>query len=307
MLYPLGKEKVDLHIHSLHSGDGEHSVEKIMTLCKQSGIGTIAITDHNSVQGVDEAIILGKQLEVRVISGIEIDCCHKGINLHLLGYFINHKSTDFLDLQKAIFDLELSTLAEELEKLRLLGIHVDEIKIREKSTGLISPIEFIAEVALADPRNLTVEILKPYRPGAARSDMPYVNFYWDLCSQGKPAYVPIEYMNLKNAISLVKDNGGIPVIAHPAQNLKDLNLIDDIIAAGVEGIEVFSNYHSADQVDFFHKKALEKKLIITCGSDFHGKYKPAIKLGQFGYYNETHISQKSLIQQLLDKHDESSP
>ena len=87
-------------------------------------------------------------------------------------------------------------------------------------------------------------------------------------------------MHLKDAIDLIKASNGIPVIAHPGDNLRNnMDMIDSIMREGVMGIEVFSNYHTPDQVEYFQDKAKKNKLIITCGSDFHGKNKPRIQLG----------------------------
>ena len=138
----------------------------------------------------------------------------------------------------------------------------------------------IAEVALEDKRNDDNELLKPYRAGGSRSDNPYVNFYWDFCSQGKPAYVDIEYMTLREAISLVKKSGGIAVFAHPGANIKtDIEKLEGIVACGIDGIEVYSSYHNKETIQFYKEQAERFNLIKTMGSDFHGKIKPAIKLG----------------------------
>lgn len=107
-----------------------------------------------------------------------------------------------------------------------------------------------------------------------------MNLYWDFFSQGKPAYVKINFILLGDAIGLVKSTGGVPVLAHPEQNLKnDFSQVDNIIGQGIAGIEAFSSYHSREASEYFYKKALENKLIVTCGSDFHGKTKPDIKIG----------------------------
>ena len=113
-----------------------------------------------------------------------------------------------------------------------------------------------------------------------RSDNPYVNFYWDFCAQGKPAYVEINYISLKEAINIIVDSGGVPILAHPGNNIKeDKQLMESIIKQGIEGLEVYSSYHNKTQVDFYKEIALEKNLLSTCGSDFHGKTKPSIDIG----------------------------
>lgn len=141
----------------------------------------------------------------------------------------------------------------------------------------------VAEILLEDEENRNSDILKPYMVGGSKSDMPYVNFYWDYFSKGKPAYVEIEFISLKEAVEMIHNNGGVAVLAHPGNNLKqDVTVIDEIIEEGIDGIEVLSTYHTSYQVEYFYNKAIETKLKITCGSDFHGKNKPNIQIGIFG-------------------------
>jgi hypothetical protein len=138
----------------------------------------------------------------------------------------------------------------------------------------------IAEAALANPKNNSNPLLIPYRKGEARSDNPFVNFYWDYCAQGKPAYVPIHYISLADAVKLIRQAGGIPVLAHPGNNIcEDEELLHAILQEGVDGIEAFSSYHSLEQTDFYLGKAAEFGVAVSCGSDFHGKTKPQIRVG----------------------------
>lgn len=142
--------------------------------------------------------------------------------------------------------------------------------------------ELIAEVILNDPKYDKLSLLDSYRKGGVRSDMPYINFYLDFFSQGKPAYVKDQFMSFHEAVRIIRDTGGIPVIAHPGHNFKGKETkILELIKSGAEGIEVFNNYHNRDQIDYFHELALQNRMLITCGSDFHGKTKPLIKPGMY--------------------------
>ncbi|MGN1008018.1 MAG: phosphatase, partial [Butyricicoccus sp.] len=141
--------------------------------------------------------------------------------------------------------------------------------------------ELIAEAALDEPYNQRHPLLAPYRPGGARSDNPYLNFYWDYCAPGKPAYVPIRYMHAREAIHLIHACGGVAVLAHPGAGKGcDRALVEQLIGYGLEGIEVHSNYHTAEQTEKYAEIAQANGLLTTCGSDFHGKTKPAISLGK---------------------------
>ncbi|MCG8485639.1 MAG: PHP domain-containing protein, partial [Clostridia bacterium] len=263
----------------------EYSPESIVEMAKEAGINKIAITDHNSVKGVEPAILKGKEIGVEVIPGIEMDCHYNGLNLHLLGYYIDYKNHKFEDLEKNIFDQEMSFATTKINKLRAgTDLNIDENKIFEIANGSIITGELIAQVLMDDPSNRDNILLKPYFCGGDRSDMPYVNFYWDYFAQGKMAYVPIEYMTFNEGIELVKETGGIPIIAHPGNNLKDdLSMINHLIREGLEGIEAYSSYHTKEATDYFLTVAKKNGLRITYGSDFHGEHKPNIRLGELDY------------------------
>jgi predicted metal-dependent phosphoesterase TrpH len=273
---------VDLHIHSNKSDDAEFSIREIFEMCTEEKMKKVSITDHNSVKGVAEAIELSQKSNIEVISGIEIDCLYNDeTNLHLLGYMFDYKRKEFLEIEENIFKQEMNSASEKIYKFKkYTGIPLDEKEIYDKSEGKIISGELIAEVVLSKEYDKEYQILKPYLKGGSRSDRPYVNFYWDFFAQGKPAYIKINFISLGDAITLVKSTGGIPVLAHPGQSLKsNFSLVDNIIDQGVTGIEAFSSYHSRETSEYFYKKALAKNLIVTCGSDFHGKTKPDIKIG----------------------------
>lgn len=271
---------VDLHIHSEHSADGEFSVRKILTAAKMKGLSAIAITDHNSVKGINAAIHYGRQLNVGVIPGIEIDCMYQSLPLHLLGYFVEWERKEYHDLEQNIHAQEMAAFPKMISNLRSAGIEADMDEILSFSAGKRPCGELIGEVLLRNENAKENPKLRPYLSGGARSDMPYLNFYRDFFAQGRVAHVPMQYMTLKQAVELIINSKGIPIIAHPGDNLKNnLDVLDDIIHEGILGIEVFSSYHTPGQVDYFYNKAVNENLCISCGSDFHGKNKPTISIG----------------------------
>ncbi|TCL62288.1 hypothetical protein EDC14_102631 [Hydrogenispora ethanolica] len=273
---------IDLHIHSWHSSDGELSIGEILKESRRLGMKTIAITDHNRVGGVAEALRHGEQLGIEVIPGIEIDCSFQGIDLHLLGYYVDERQPELQRLGEEMEARELQAFPRVLAELRKLGLVVDPAALLQKAAGNVPSPELIAEVLLADPASAGHPLLEPYRPGGSRSDMPYLNFYRDFMAQGKAAHVPLELLRLEDAVELVRQCRGIPVIAHPGDNLREQpELIDAVIGQGVLGIEAFSNYHSAAQTEYFCRKARAHRVLVTGGSDFHGKNKPTIGIGGY--------------------------
>ncbi len=120
-----------------------------------------------------------------------------------------------------------------------------------------------------------------------------MNFYWDFCSQGKPAYVPIQFLGLNEAIQLIRKARGIAVLAHPGINIgKDQKILEGIVSSGIDGLEVYSSYHDESMVAFYVKQAEKFYILKTMGSDFHGKTKPAIKLGCMSCHEEIDIYQQ---------------
>lgn len=273
------KLTIDLHMHTIHSDDGEYTSRQLLSLCKEAGLKTVAIADHNSVKAIKDARIEATFLGLTLISAIEIDCVIDGTELHVLGYGINEADVAFSSLTASILRQEHSVADKRIQLARDLGLYIDEEKAFALSHNGIITGEIIAEVALEDRRNH--DLLIDYLPEGSRSDNPFVNFYWDYCSQGKPAYVKIEYMSLKEAVDMIKHAGGVAVLAHPGKNTKEnLELLDKIFEYDMIGMEVYSSYHSEQQREFYRTYAIDHNLSITAGSDFHGKTKPSIKLGE---------------------------
>ena len=244
--------RADLHIHSQYSSDGEFRPADIVGKCAAGGVDLFALTDHNTVRGLDEACDGALQAGLESVPGIEIDCSFEGTDLHLLGYGIDWKSPDFRALEETVAAKVMASFGETVGKLRRLGFAVDEQAVLAAAAGKLPTLELIAEVMLSDPACDT-PLLAPYRKGGARGDMPYINFYLDFGAQGRPAFVPVEYMNFRDAVE-----------------------------RGAEGLEVFNNYHDDRQIAYFAPLVRRRGALMTCGSDFHGKTKPLIHVGRFG-------------------------
>lgn len=294
--------KIDLHIHSKYSNDGEFGIQELIYKCLNNKINILSITDHNSVSAIQEAIPLCLDLGLDFITGIEIDCSYKEIDLHLLGYNIDWQSKDFIELEKSIHKNVMDSFPEMINNLDKLGIQVDENEVLEKANGKLPCGELIAEVLLTNKKYHSNKKLLPYMIGGERSDMPYINFYHDFFAQGKPAYVKINYIDYHDAINLVKSNCGTPIIAHPGMNLKGKEkLAIELLEYGAEGLEVFNNYHNTEQIKYFADLTIQKSILMTCGSDFHGKNKPLIDIGKYKTNNKyDDYLQRSIIQ--LKKH-----
>lgn len=267
-------------MHSRWSDDGEFSVQELVDKCIAKKLIYFSLSDHNRARGCYEAVEYTQNKAINFIPGIELDCIYKQTNLHILGYGIDYTDSAYEAIYSAIHQQELSASKKRLEAVRNLGIVIDEATIQALSVDGIINGEMLAEAALMNKINDNVDILQPYRTGGSRSDNSYVNFYWDYCSQGKPAFAYVEFISLTEAISTIHRSGGVAVLAHPGVNTKEnIDLLNSIIRNGIDGIEVYSSYHTEQQINFYRELATSNNLLITCGSDFHGKTKPAISIG----------------------------
>jgi predicted metal-dependent phosphoesterase TrpH len=274
---------IDLHMHSVYSCDGELTPRELINIAQKSKLKIISLTDHNTCVGVTETIEAGRTAGITVIPGIELDCFFQGVLFHVLGYGIDPENALLGEIDK---DVQSQTKASSAETIRLineLGINLDRDEALSKAKNGYVTGELIAEIVLNKKDARDNPLLHPYFSGGSRSDNPYVNFYWDFCGQGKSAYVHIEYIPMEKAISAIREAGGIALLAHPGQNLKNRdNMLPSIIDLGIKGIEVYSSYHTPERCNYYKQQADTQGLLISGGSDFHGKTKPAIYMGNFG-------------------------
>ena len=273
---------IDLHMHSIFSNDGEFSVVQLMEKCQQAGVKVMSITDHNSAKANHEAKKIAKDYDISYITGIEMDCTYKGLVLHLLGYGIDENSPDFERHEEKIWEDERVASLKRLELTRQLGFELSKEELNAVSNleqGGMWTGEVFAEVLLGKPEYIHHELLLPYREGGSKGDNPMANFYWDFYALGKPCYAPIEFPTFEEALDLIQRNGGKAVLAHPEKILKGrYELIEEMASLGLDGLEVFSSYHNAETAKLFYEKANRLGLVVTCGSDYHGKTKPSVSL-----------------------------
>ncbi len=269
--------QIDLHIHSHQSLDGEFTEAELLRQAKESGLSIMAIADHNTVRAIPKALPLAEAVGIELIPSIEIDSNFHGINVHLLGYQVDYKNPVFEQLTQDIFTRERGASSLRIEKTQALGLPVTMDNF--KGMDIIIP-EKIAEYLLKREDARDYPLLHPYMAGGTRSDNPYVNFYWDYFANEKPCFVPVEFMSLKDAVELVKETGGVPIVAHPEKTFNGIEpYLAELISLGVEGLEVFSSYHSPQEILTLYTLAKKHNLLVTFGSDYHGKTKPSVTLG----------------------------
>ena len=286
---------IDLHMHSRFSDDGEYAPADLVKMCSDAGIRIMAIADHNSVQAVPEELETAERLGLKAIPAIEIDCQFQDIPLHVLGYGIHYKEPVFQAIHDNILNQELQNSSEKLRLTNLMGFSLTEEDMRKVSSNGVYTGEMFAEILLNSPAYDDCELLKPYRRGGARSDNPYVNFYWDYYAKNKPCFTAVTLPALSDIIAIIHGTEGLAVLAHPGINLSGhMQAETMILNSGIDGIEAFSSYHSAEECQDYLQKAEIRNLAVTCGSDFHGRTKPSIHLGITGCTIDQSIIEKTL-------------
>lgn len=242
--------KSDLHIHTLHS-DGSMSVGEVMDIAKHKGLDCIAITDHDTVGGVNDALLYAREIGLKVVPGIEISA-YSVVAIHILGYNIDHNSPALVEMLKDLLAQRYERACQILEKLKRFNINLDIDKLPKENIGR-------SHIAIA---------LK--EGGYVSSIQEAFDRY---LGENRLAYVPSKRINPLSAVKAIKQSGGQAVIAHPLQlynSKKLIPLIEGLLPYGLDGLEVYYPTHSAEQIAIFEKIAKRYGLFMTGGSDFHG-------------------------------------
>ncbi|GAB6138366.1 PHP domain-containing protein [Halanaerobaculum tunisiense] len=273
-------KEIDLHIHTNYSDDADFSPQEIINKAQQKGLAAIAITDHDLTAGVPEALELTTDKELEVIPGVEFDTRYGTNNLHILGYYLDWQSSQIDDLLAGMEEAKEEQFFKRIARLQELEFEITAQEVLAQSENDRPLGGFIAEVLLNKPANQNDDRLQTYLTGE-KSDQPYFNFHLDYFKAGAKAYVPCWKPQASEAIKLIRELGGVAVLAHPgsALNYDDQEVITDLMAAGLQGIEAYSTYHTEEERAGFIKLAEKNDLLVTAGSDFHGSLKPKIELG----------------------------
>lgn len=255
--------KGDFHIHTYYS-DGVFSPEKIVDLALEAGLQAISLTDHDNVlsYGVAQDYLKTKDVELQLIQGIEVNTLYKEYEVHILGYFPDVDRADFKNLLKV---QQQARIKQTKEILALLS----------KKEGI--------KIKFEDVKNMVAEGGSIGRPHIAKAitnaggTSNVMEAYSKYIHRASPVYVERKTVSPFDAVEVIYDSGGIPVIAHPYDIDIAEKLIKDLMNCGLLGIEAYHRKHSPAIVEYFSTMAEELGLIVTGGSDFHA---PNIMNGQ---------------------------
>jgi 3',5'-nucleoside bisphosphate phosphatase len=255
------KPLADLHIHTRYS-DGSLNPDDIVRIASEKELCCISITDHDSVFGIDQAICAGNDYNVEVIPGVEISAEEDGREMHILGYYIDHKDRNLLDFLGKIRQDRIKRLHEMAERLNR---HQVEIDVQEL-------MDFTGDVSIS---RLHIAKFMQAKGFVANWRDAFSKYIGD----SKPCYVASFRYKSKEVINAIKQSKGIAVIAHPGLNNLD-NILIRLVQEGLGGIEVFHYEHSDKKAKQYQDFAEQHNLVVTGGSDCHGDLKGELLIGK---------------------------
>lgn len=297
------KPDFDLHMHSEYSSDGQFDCKSLVQIAKEAGLKTIALADHDTMKGVREISEAAALEGIDVLPAIECSTDYDGFSVHVLGYGCQIDDPYFAALQQKQEKLSSEAFGKRIDKLeKKYGIHVDRDDILKRANGK-NPWFTLIDTILTYPEIQNHPDFQPYLPGGERSDPAPVNFFWDKCQKGSDLYVHVPVPDFFETIKKIHASGGTAIIAHPFTTFfKQEERLQKALDAGIDGLEVYSNYHTPEQIAWYKDYAQKHGLLITCGSDFHGEKKPSIRMGE--YHLEEDGSQ--YLQALKEKMQQNS-
>jgi len=245
--------QVDLHIHSTAS-DGKLSPAEVVRRAVELGLSVIAITDHDTVDGIATALETAAAFPgLTVIPGVEISTDVPSGEVHILGYYIEY-TDPYLKSHLDRFRNSRATRAEKMvAKLNSLGIHVEWARVKE----------IAGSGAIGRPHVAQAMLEKGYISSLKEAFSSYIG-RWG------PAYVERDKMTPQEAVALILRAGGLPVMAHPFTVTKPESLIIELAKKGLVGLETYYKDYTGDEVGQLLSLANKYSLIPTGGSDFHG-------------------------------------
>ena len=250
----------DLHLHTKFS-DGTDTPQRVIELARESGLSAVAITDHDNTEAIAIAKPVADRLGIELIPGIEMSASTEKLEVHLLGFF--------LDLEHAPLKQHLA----EQQARRVARVH--EMVKRLQQVG----VQIEAEEVLKIAGEGTVG-----RPHVARAllNHGYISSLSEAFSKyigpNNPGFVPGSPLSPVQIIRVIRQAGGIPVLAHPIYLGRD-ELIDQFVAQGLVGLEVYHSGHTPEVVLRYEGIADRLKLLKTGGSDYHGNAKEGLPIG----------------------------
>lgn len=243
---------VDLHLHTTAS-DGIYSPADLVRLALERGLKTIAITDHDTVSGIPVALESAAGLPIQVIPGIELSSDVARDEVHMLGYFIDYRNGELLDVLRRLRAARVDRARSMVEKLARLGMPLSWLRIEEIAQG----------ESIGRPHIAQAMMEQGYIQNTTEAFELYIG-------RNGPAYAERYKLSPVDCINLIRRAEGLPVLAHPYPSSQVLAELETLQANGLVGIEAYYGDSDQEQIAFLVETASRLGLIATGGSDFHG-------------------------------------
>ena len=243
--------KADLHIHTTAS-DGLFDPSEVVDWANKKNIKIIAITDHDTTDGIKRAMKRAKLYDIIVIPGIEFSCNYNGEEMHILGYYINYESDIINEITNKLKESRLVRGEKILDKLINMGLKItlEEVK------------SLAGKGVIGRPHIARALINRGYVSSIEEAFSKYIG-------RNQPAYVERLKLSIEECIELIHKVGGVAILAHPGL-IEDDKIIYEIMKYKIDGIEVVHSKHSQDVIKKLSSLADSLNLIKTGGSDCHG-------------------------------------
>lgn len=255
---------IDLHIHTT-SSDGTFRPKELVQMAATLNLTAIAITDHDTVDGVAEALVASKKFDLPVIAGVELSV-EEDFEMHILGLFIDHTNPRLVSKLLEIKNGRRARNREMVKNLNNLGFNLNFNKIAAEAGTEDFGRPYIAQALL---KNGYVKSIK-------EAFEKYLSFEGSV-------FVTRSKLSVSETISLIKDAGGLAILAHPVDiklgKKEFLTFLKRLIASGLDGMEVYYSKNSKEQTNYYNSLAEELNILKSGGADFHGDNKPNLKLG----------------------------
>lgn len=254
---------LDLHIHTTAS-DGSLTPTQVVQLARKKGFSLIAVTDHDTMGGVAEALEAGKKYNVDVVPGVEIS---SGVTLevHMLGYGMSPDHPVMKAMMEDMRAARVERMERIIENLQKMGVPIT-----------VEEVEAVAGGAIGRPHIAQVLIAHGLVPDVRTAFREYIGV-------GAKAYVERRKMTSEQVIANIRDAGGVPVLAHGGLlRISEVELnqwIDSMAKKGLMGLECYHNAHTPQMERLLRAAAERSGLLVTGGSDFHGASRPDVEMG----------------------------
>lgn len=250
----------DLHLHTVFS-DGTYTPAELVSAGVKAGLSAIAITDHDTVEAVAPGLKAAEKENLQLLPGIELSVEYQAIEIHMLGYLIDYKCSKLGKGIKTLKTNRIERVYKICDKLKKMGVPLEPQAVFDiAAKGTVGRLHIAWAMV---KQNLVKSVYDAFK-----------TYIGDKC----PAYVLGFRFSPQQAIELIRDAGGIPVLAHPYLMNND-ELISEFVTFGLMGLEAYYPEHTQSLVNRYRAIARKYNLLVTGGSDYHGDAKPNVKLG----------------------------